>query len=96
MAAAGKQRSTEDVRADIRNEREQLAGAVEDLRDGLGEATDVAGKLRAKLPLVAVGALGLGFVVSGGIGATARLFMRKSREGDEKARVGRFRLIDRD
>ncbi len=43
-----------------------------------------------------MGALGLGFVVSGGIGATARLFMRKSREGDEKARVGRFRLIDRD
>jgi len=93
MAAA---RTTEQVRDDIRAHREQLAGAVEELRDGLGEATDVAGKLRGKLPLVAAGALGLGFVAAGGIGATARLLMRRGRGGDEKLRVGRFALVDRD
>jgi hypothetical protein len=96
MAAAGKQRTTEDVREDIRTEREHLADAVEDLREGLGDATSVAGKLRAKLPLVAAGALGLGFVAAGGIGATMRLLMRRSREGEEKLRLGRFSLVDRD
>ena len=92
MAAA---RSTEDVRREIRQEREELAKAVEALRDGLGEATDVAGKLRAKLPVVAAGALGLGFVAAGGIGATMRLIMRRGREGNEKARVGPFSLVNR-
>jgi len=96
MAAPAKGRTTEVVREDIRTERERLATAVEELRDGLGEATDVAGKLRGKLPLVAAGALGLGFVAAGGIGATARLLMRRGREGDEKLRVGRFALVDRD
>ena len=33
-------RSAEDVRRDIAAERDQLASAVEDLRSGLGEATD--------------------------------------------------------
>jgi hypothetical protein len=89
-------RTTQDVRRDIQQEREQLAKAVEALRDDLGDATDVAGKLRAKLPAVAAGALGLGFVASGGIGATMRLLMRRGREGHEKARVGRFSLINRD
>ena len=92
MAAA---RSTEDVRREIRQEREELAKAVEALRDDLGEATDVAGKLRAKLPVVAAGALGLGFVAAGGIGATMRLIMRRGREGNEKARVGPFSLVNR-
>ena len=77
MAAA---RSTEDVRREMRQEREALAKAVEALRDDLGEATDVAGKLRARLPVVAAGALGLGFVAAGGIGATMRLIMRRGRD----------------
>jgi hypothetical protein len=89
-------RTTDDVRRDIAEEREKLADAVEELRDGLGEATDVAGKLRAKLPLVAAGALGLGFFTAGGIGATARLLMRRGREGDTKLRLGRFSVVDRD
>jgi hypothetical protein len=96
MAAAGRGRTTEEVREDIRTERERLAHAVDELRDGLGQATDLAGKLRGKLPLVAAGALGLGFVTAGGIGATARLLMRRSREGEEKLRLGRFSLVDRD
>ena len=88
-------RTTAEVRRDIAGERDQLADAVEDLRAGLGEAADVAGKLRARLPIVAVGALGAGFVVAGGIGATMRLLFRRGREGKEKARVGPFAFIDR-
>lgn len=88
-------RSAQDVVRDIAAEREQLAAAVDDLRAGLGEATDVAGKLRARLPLVAAGALGAGFVVAGGVGATMRLLFRRGREGKERVRFGPFAFIDR-
>jgi len=89
-------RTAEDVRRDLETEREQLATAAETLRDSLGEATDITGKMRAKLPIVAAGALGAGFLLAGGVGATMRLIFRRGREGEEKARVGRFRLVDRD
>jgi|SRR5215831_4002271 len=89
-------RSAEQVRRDIESERDQLAEAVEDLRGGLMEVTDIGGRLRAKLPVVAVGALGAGFVLAGGIGATMRLLARRSREGTTKAKVGPFSLVDRD
>ena len=85
-------RTPEQVRRDIEAERERLADAVDDLR---GEM-DVNAKLRPKLPLAAAAALGAGFVVSGGIGATMRLLMRRSREGRTKARFGPFSLVDRD
>jgi hypothetical protein len=95
-AGSGRTRTPEDVRREIGHERERLAEAVEALREDLGEATDIAGKLRANLPLVAAGAAGLGFVVAGGIGATMRLLMRRGREGETKARVGRFSIVGRD
>ena len=85
-------RTPEQVRHEIESEREQLARAVDHLREGM----DVTSALRAKLPVVAAGALAAGFVFSGGIGATMRLLMRRSREGEVKARFGRFRLVDRD
>jgi hypothetical protein len=93
--AATNNRTTADVRREIATERDQLADAVEDLRTGLGEATDIGGKLRAHLPVVAAGALGAGFVVAGGIGAMMRLLFRRGREGEEKARLGPFAFIDR-
>lgn len=96
MATRPETRTPDAIRRDIEAEREQLAGAVDSLRDEVAEATDVAGKLRAKLPAVAAGALGAGFLLAGGIGATARLLMRRGREGSEKARFGRFSLVDRD
>jgi hypothetical protein len=78
--------STEqDLRRELHDEREQLTDAVETLR----------ASFRSKIPLLTAGALGLGFVASGGIGATARLLMRRSREGDEKAKAGRFSLVDK-
>ena len=88
-------RSAEQVRRDIEAERERLAEAVESLREGIGEVTDVGAKLRARLPVVAAGALGAGFFIAGGIGATMRLLARRSREGTTEAKVGRFRIVDR-
>jgi hypothetical protein len=94
--AGSNSRTVADVRRDIESERDQLAEAADSLRDSLSEATDVRGKLAANLPAAAIGALGLGFVLAGGVGATARLVFRRGREGDTKAQVGRFRLIDRE
>ena len=73
-------RTSDTVRREIEAERVQLATAVEQLREGLGEATNVAAKLRSRLPVVAIGALGAGFFLAGGIGATMRLLARKGRE----------------
>jgi hypothetical protein len=89
------ERTTDDVRRDIAAERDQLADAVENLRAGIGEVTDVAGKLRARLPVVAAAAVGVGFFVAGGIGASMRYLARRGREGKEKARVGRFSFTAR-
>lgn len=89
-------RSAENVRRDIERERDDLASAVEHLRDELGEATNVGAKLRAHLPAVAVTAAGAGFVVAGGLGATLRYLARRGREGHERAHVGRWSLSQRD
>jgi hypothetical protein len=94
--AGSNARTVEQVRRDIEVEREQLAGAADNLRESIGEATDIGAKLRANLPVVAAGALGVGFLLAGGVGATARLIFRRGREGETKAKLGRFRLVDRD
>jgi hypothetical protein len=94
--AGSNSRTLDQVRRDIESEREQLAGAAENLRESIGEATDISGKLRSNLPAVAAGALGLGFLLAGGVGATARLIFRRGREGETKATLGRFRIVDRD
>src|SRR6266576_651330 len=88
-------RTPEQVRGAIEAEREQLAGAVENLRGGIAEVTDIKRKLRSNLPLVAAGALGAGFFAAGGVGATMRLLARRGREGTTKAKVGPFSLVDR-
>jgi 4-hydroxy-3-methylbut-2-en-1-yl diphosphate synthase IspG/GcpE len=89
--AAADNRSTEDVRRDIATEREQLADAVDDLRAGIGEAAN----LRGRLPLIAASALGAGFVLAGGVGATMRFVARRGREGRERVKLGRFSIVDR-
>jgi hypothetical protein len=84
-------RTTEVVRREIESERQELAHAVDDLRG----AADVSSMLRSKLPVLAAGAAGAGFVVAGGIGAAMRLLARRGREGKTKAKAGRFSLVDR-
>ena len=96
MAGGTNTRTFEDVRRDLESEREQLADAAENLRESVGKATDIGGRLRSNLPAAAVGALAVGFLVAGGVGATARLVFRRGREGETKAKLGRFRLVDRD
>jgi hypothetical protein len=63
--------STEqELRRELHDESEQLVEAIGTLR-----AT-----VRSKIPLVTAGALGLGFVASGGARATARLLLRRRRK----------------
>jgi Protein of unknown function (DUF3618) len=88
-------RTPDQIRRDIESHREQLARSVEVLRGEVARATDIASKLNANLPVVAAGALGAGFVLFGGIGATMRLLARRSREGDIVARFGHFEVVDR-
>jgi Protein of unknown function (DUF3618) len=91
--AARDGRSADDIRRDIETEREQLAGAVENLRAELGEVTNLSGKMSA---VVAAGALSVGFFLAGGIGATMRLVARRGREGRTVAKFGPFSLVDRE
>ena len=92
---ASNARTAQDVRRDIAREREELAEAVDELRGDLASATDIRSKLRSNLPAASAGAASVGFVLAGGIGATMRYLARRGREGDEKARVGRFRILRR-
>lgn len=59
--------SPEQVREQIREEREELVRAVASLRS----------ELRLRVPRLAAGALGAGFVLAGGLGATVRLLLRR-------------------
>ncbi len=77
--AGSNSRTLDQVRRDIESEREQLAGAAETLREEIEEATNIGAKLRSNLPALAVGALGVGFLMAGGVGATARLIFRRGR-----------------
>jgi len=89
-------RAEEQLRKDIDAERERLASAVEELRGSVADAADIGGKLKSKLPLAVGAAASAGFVVAGGIGATARYFARRGREGREQARLGKLSLFKRD
>jgi hypothetical protein len=65
-------RTPDTVRREIERERRELAMAVEQLRGGL--------KVRPNATVVAAGALGAGFFLAGGIGATMRFLARKGRD----------------
>jgi hypothetical protein len=73
-------RTPDTLRREIQQERRELAEAVEHLREGLGEAANVSAKLRSNMPAVTAGALGAGFFLAGGIGATMRFLARKGRD----------------
>jgi len=81
---------TETIRREVAAEREQLAEAVNQLR----RSGDLTAQAREKLPLLLVGAFVVGFVFSGGIGATMRLLFRRGREGQTAVRLGHFALVE--
>ena len=76
-------RSTEDVRRELRSEREHLGDAVQTVRTQ-------AAAVRRKLPLVALGAAGAGLVLRT---ASRRVFGRKSSGTEKRARLS---FLDRD
>ncbi len=70
MAAARRNsRSVDDVRRDLEREREQLATAAKNLRKRI----NAVAALRSKLPIVALA----GFLLGGGMRATARRLLRR-------------------
>ena len=73
---APEKRTPDQIQRELAAERESLSAAVDNLR----EEANVGRKLKAKLPVAAAGALGAGFFLAGGIGATARLLFRRGRE----------------
>jgi hypothetical protein len=87
--------ATTELRQRIEDERNALATSVDSLRSEISDATNISAKLRPNMPAAVGGALAAGFVLWGGIGATVRLVFRKGREGETKAKAGRFRLVDR-
>lgn len=89
-------RTPEQIRDELAAERTDLAEAVDHLRGELGAAANISGKLKSKLPVVAGAAASVGFVFAGGVGATMRYFARRGRESDEKLRVGRWSIRNRD
>jgi hypothetical protein len=84
-------RTQVQLRRELQAEREQLAEAVEALR----QAADYQTVLRSRLALLALAAFGGAFVLSGGIGASVRLVLRRRREGHVLARFERYSLVDR-
>ena len=63
----------QNLRRELGEERERLTEAVGELREEIDEAKTLGAKVRSRLPIAAaVGALGVGFVKAGGIGAIAR------------------------
>ncbi len=89
-------RTAGDIKREIERERNELARSVESLRAEIKEATDIRAHLSRHLPIAAGVALGAGFLLAGGVGATVRLVFRRGREGTTKARFGPFVFVDRD
>lgn len=73
-------RTPKQIQEELATERQELAASVEQLRGELGRATNIADRVGGKLPLLAAGAAGAGFVLGGGVGATMRFLARRSRE----------------
>jgi len=69
----------ETIRGEIRTERAELAEAVGELRGAVARIKRIGAKLRSKQAIGAGGAVAVGFVKAGGIGALARLIRRRNR-----------------
>ena len=67
----------ETIRGEIRTERAELAEAVGELRGAVARVKRLGAKLKSKQALG--GAVALGFVKAGGVGAVARLIRRRKR-----------------
>ena len=93
--AAKDRRTTEQVQHEIELERQSFAAAVEQLRRDLNAAVDVSTKLKSNLPLALLCAGTAGFVVAGGIGATAHYLARRGRDAHKQTRGSVLAIIGR-
>jgi hypothetical protein len=84
-------REAEDLRRQLAHEREQLVDSIAALRGRAG----IRDRMQSRLPVFAVASFATAFVLAGGIGATARLIVRRGRDGREVFRVGRYVVVDR-
>ena len=74
-------RTPETVRREIEAERRELASCGRAAARGARRGRRTSpGSCARDLPVVAAGALGAGFFLAGGIGATMRFLARKGRE----------------
>ncbi len=73
---AAQQRSPEEIRRSIEQERLQLARSIERLKGEVSEATDWRAHIVRNQQKVLIGAAVAGFVIGGGIGVIPRLFRR--------------------
>lgn len=84
-------RTAPELRHELAEERARLVSSLERLRDSL----DVGASVQPRLPLVLATAFVVGFVLSGGVGATMRLLARRGREGRAKVTLGRLAVVER-
>lgn len=71
------QRSSQEIRASIEANREELGRSLEHLRAEVAEATDWRKHLVRNKRNVMIGAAVTGFVLGGGIAAVGGLFRRR-------------------
>jgi hypothetical protein len=69
-------RSPEEIRASIEQNRQELGVAVERLRVEVAEATDWRQQIRAHQREVLIGAAVAGFILGGGVAGIIGLFRR--------------------
>ena len=91
MAVDAARAETATLQRELATERAELVRAVESLK----ESTSVRGALDGRLPVALAAAFVVGFVLAGGIGATARLAFRRRRQGRTFAAFGPFALVQR-
>jgi len=78
--AAGAQRTPEQIRADIEQQRRELGEAVDRLRGEIKRATDWRSVVVQNQQKVLVGAAVAGFVIGGGIAGVTGVLRRGKRK----------------
>jgi hypothetical protein len=90
-------RTPEQIGLEMKSERAELVGAVDDLRVSIDDTRTRVKVVKRRLPFIVAGTTAAAFVVSSGLGATFRLFAGRKRQPDtERWRLGRWSLHEDD
>jgi hypothetical protein len=74
-------RTPEQIRASIEQNRHELGTSVAKLRTEIARATDWRSQLRRNEPTVLIGAAAVGFVLGGGIAGIGGILFGRRRRG---------------